>query len=42
MGCDRCGQPAQGRYCSICEADDRMDEISKHLTEKFDQEEDNE
>jgi len=38
MACDRCGQPAQGRYCSVCEADDRMDEIATNLTEKFDQE----
>lgn len=38
MACERCGAPAQGRLCSVCEADDRMDEIATDLTEQFDEE----
>lgn len=38
MACERCSAPCQGRLCSLCEADDRMDEIGQKLTEKYDQE----
>lgn len=37
MACNKCGAPAKGRLCSLCEADGRMQEISDDLTEKFDE-----
>jgi len=37
MACERCSAPCEGRYCEVC-GDERMDEMSQYLTEKYDTE----